>query len=429
MRVDRARRSHRIQRFASLLCVIVLTTMALPTSGRSQTDVTRVDLAESVLSPVDLAVAGLPGFAVESSGWLAADDAIDSFATAFDADDRDLEEFFDADRGYVAGFDNQLIIESTDGLADLAVQSSLVEFESAAVAEDAFQAVIETADVTAAANDEFGVLGDQSAGFETDASRIIAIQRNRIVGFIVLDSDFVEDAAFAEALSRRTLLLGGGLVANIDAGLAGTGNRLGLKALRFETEEPDRFIANDRYFVLDGQFLPQSSMGETYVDFSTIQVDAFGIQSAYERYLFPNEDDGFAVQINVVEHSTPELAASYLTFTRDRLDFGGGYAELMVFEELSALGVNAVSYTYSIFYNSGFTVDGMIIVMQDGNMTASVEVDGADGVEPGMLIDLAQAQLDCLSTEVCNAIPYPGDDPQTDDDRSTDVLDRSWAIR
>lgn len=214
------------------------------------------------------------------------------------------------------------------------------------------------------------------------------------------------------------------LLGNIEAALDRDDNALGLTVLRFDPEEPENTPITDRYSVIRGKFIPYLGTDITYIDFNELEIDAFGIITGYERFLIPATEDGLIVRILIQEHSSPELAASYVPFMRDRLTFGFGYSRVEWLEDLDLPGDTAVAYTYEIQYFQDTAFTGTAVAAQVGVYSISIEVDGPDGVDSDVVLALAEAQLTCLADGRCEPVPYPGSDLQPDDDRSPDLISR-----
>lgn len=401
------RRSHPCS--LALLVVMLILTVPAPALAQVERTDRQVDLAAAVLSPLDLEAAGLPGFQVERGRWVGPEIATQIVANALDGRQRDFEDAFVEDDGFVRGYANDLSA-SAEGGDSLATSTLLAEFEDAGAADGAFTTIANGTDDSIASDLIAGSYGDQSAIYAWGDVLVVLYQVDRVVGLTWLDSQSMGDELYGGVMAARLSQMTTRSVQNVEADLAGQGDRFGLIALRFDEEEPERVPGTDRYFVRDGAFLPMVNMDPTFVEFLNIQADSFGMLTGYERFIYPNNDVDALVQLGIIRHRTPELAASYVNFTNDRLDFGGGYSQVRAYETDSLPGTYAQIFTYTWEFGERrqFIHEGVGIAVQIDDLTITLEVDGPDGIDPEEVIAIAEAQIACLTTGECPVVPYPG---------------------
>ncbi len=392
-----------------LLVAALLLTVPLPALAQVERTDRQVDLAAAVLSPLDLEAAGLPGFDVERGRWVGPEIATQIVANALDGRQRDFEDAFVEDDGFVRGYANDLSA-SAEGGDSLTTSTLLAEFEDADGAEGAFAAITGGADDSIASDRIAGSYGDQSASYGWGDLLVVLYRVDRVVGLTLLDSQAMGDEVYAGIMAARLSQMTTRSVQNVEADLAGQGDRFGLTALRFDEEEPERIPGTDRYFVRDGTFLPMVTMDPTYVEFLHIQADSFGMLTGYERFVYPTNDVDALVQLGIIRHRTPELAASYVNFTKDRLDFGGGYSLVRSYETDRLPGTYAQIFTYTWEFGEQrqFVHEGVGIAVQIDDITITLEVDGPEGIDPEEVIAIAEAQIECIATGECPVVPYPG---------------------
>lgn len=395
-------------RILHTVMVVLTMVQSLGASGMAQGEAnsgSRIDLADTVLSPLDLEAIGLAGFRYYAGQWLTWEDAVDFAAYMVDVDKQKIFDRFDSDSArFVAGYYNGMVITSEDGESWITVESSLVEFESEAAASTALTALGGAVNTRRRAELVTNTVGDESVTYVRSDEMDVLFRRGRVVGSVSLLTGFWPMQDFADALIARFDRLADRMIANIDLGLEGKGRRFGLQTIGFTDEIGDRVILEDRYYVRDGRYLPQLYEYPEVTNVQLLMVDWFSIESAYERYSYSLSDGGYYVLVKVAEHGGPQRAASLVNFTRDRMETLGGYEDIEPYEDLPDLGGREISFRYTWDYGFG-PAEGMIIVVQQDNLSLTIEIESEAGVSPDLAIDMARTQLECLTLPECELIP------------------------
>lgn len=366
----------------------------------------RYDLADAVLYPRDLHAIGLPGFLVETALWVDPDDALGVMERDLDVDDRAVEDQFSEDGGFAFSYVSRLSLADKQDAVAVGIRNLLIQFESESDAEDAFAALEDEIDSAEAEID--GSWGDDSMAVSTDSSFSLLIREQQVLSVVTIDSDYLEQEDQRAVFAARMIVLGDRSVGQIQRALDRSGSEFGVTAVRFDPEAPDYVVSVDRFTVDHGTYVPMADASYEPA-FMGIQVDAFQIETLYNRFLYPSGTSGAIVNLTITSHTSSAIAKSYVSYFRDRLDFGGGYEDLRPVDDLVFPGDSWSAFNYSVTYSEELVTSGLAISVQIGNQVVSATVDSTDGVDTGEMLAIVEMQVSCLIGTGCETVPYPGD--------------------
>lgn len=373
----------------------------------------QLDLPAMVLVPADL---DEPGFGMGRSEFQRVEDQAEYVASLTAVPLAEVLEPLRA-AGFVRRYNLALEQRVPDGAATpegipdpvgVRIETSITEYTSAdgaaagfALLERQFETQAEAEDLplTIAIGDEAELTHSSSTTADTNLpyqNLNLTFRLDNLVADVILQ-DFSNQelaGADAEALAQK-------LQARIEEVLANGGPGLSSQVIRLEGEPaPDGYIARDGTPIPSYLETPESlallarSFGTATDVYSLEQALGASPYLVARLYRFPSEDDAATW---LADQPGPTLASP-----------DSGYVDVADVTGVDALGDESRIFAYGFPLDDTTTARGYAVFVRVGEIVARVQVDSLPEAPRDAVIQLAEAQVDCLVAGSCPAsLPVP----------------------
>jgi hypothetical protein len=420
MRTDRRRTPCIAARLTLALSLVIALLTSFPPLARASRAPALLDLPAMALNLSDLSALGLDGYAHRGSALLGGSDYL---ARQIDGNPlgagqlRDLLGNGKAVARYELSFDHP----GNRIRSDARIGTYLVQFASETDARAWYDyAAIEPvsglhADVPHAR--QFGDVSEltESTGPSDDPEGKYAEYDYTVqIGTVYAGVQRVNFAEVSATVERPAILemtdLMTQLVARIEAGVRGQTPGLSDVALelsgsnssidRFSTSDLTVFAAN--YTLIDGAYQPYGHPASATFDAYQSGYDRIGAVAEYHEFTSTGQQGEAlpGIDLWITSFKDERAAADRLANTRA---LSPTYLNQAVIDSYDPLGNESIFFSYDFVLPNGQQVSGHRIDVQVGTVVFRLSIDAIDPFDPGIVYDMARAEVACLAVGACGA--------------------------